>query len=124
MGISGRQLCELLDIDYDRFDGRRRRARAVVGSDVAPNADHAGAIIVPVKSLRGWNTYDLEDAACFGIALAAERLGLDPETAARLVTAADAKRVLAHEPAKGDFFVGVVRFGERATHAGATWAEW
>jgi hypothetical protein len=124
MGISGLQLCELLETDYACFDGRRRRARAIAGADAAAQPDHAGAIVIPVKSLKGWHRYDLEDAVLFGIALAAEQAGLVPEDAARLVVASDAKRVLAHPAGATDFFIGRVVIGGRTIHAGDTWAKW
>lgn len=123
-GISGLQLCELLETDYGRFDARKRRARALAGVNVAPAIEHPGASIVPVKSLAGWNAYDLEDVLAFGVALAGERAGLDYEDAARIATAGNAKGVLTHDPAHGDFLVGRVRFGGRTLHAGAPWSEW
>src|SRR5262245_57850262 len=124
-GISGLQLCELLETEYGRFDARKRRARAVVGANVASRVDHAGASIVPVKSLARWNRYDLEDALMLGVALAGERAGLGFDDAAQIAVAGNAQAVLSHDHAKGDFFVGRVRLGGgRTLHAGAPWSKW
>src|SRR5262245_28161299 len=97
-GISGVQLCELLETNHDRFEGRRRTARRLAGVNVAPAIEHAGATVIPVKSLAGWNAYDLEDAVVFGVALAGEAAGLAYEDGARIATAGNAKRVLTHDP--------------------------
>lgn len=125
-GISGLQLCDLLETEYGRFDARKRRAKAIVGANAVTRVDHAAANVFPLKSFSGWRAaYDLEDTLMLAVALEGERNGLDPEDAARLAVAADAARVFAHDHTEGDFFVGRVRLGGgRTMHAGAPWSKW